>query len=159
MLQIACDGSCLGNPGPGGWAAVFLSDAGEETVLSGGDPHTTNNRMELTAAIRAVEAVPAGTPATVLSDSEYVVRGITEWVPRWIRRRWQTTARRPVKNADLWQRLVSARSRRPEVRFQWVRGHAGHPGNERAHDLASAEAARHSPSAGFPEGPPVPGSG
>lgn len=142
MLQIACDGSCLGNPGPGGWAAVIISSPGEEQVLSGGEAETTNNRMELTAAIRAVEAVPAGARATVFCDSQYVVKGITEWLPRWIRRGWQTTSRRPVKNADLWRRLADARARRPAVRFEWVRGHSGHPGNERAHEVASAEAVR-----------------
>ena len=141
MLWIACDGSCLGNPGPGGWAAVILTDAGER-VLSGGEPDTTNNRMELTAAIRALEAVPEGARATVFCDSQYVVKGITQWLPSWVRRGWQTANRRPVKNADLWRRLAAARARRPGVRFEWVRGHAGHPGNERAHTLASEEALR-----------------
>ena len=142
MLRIACDGSCLGNPGPGGWAAVILSGAGEERILSGGEPQTTNNRMELTAAIRAVEAVPDGIPATVICDSQYVVKGATEWLPSWIRRGWQTAGRRPVKNADLWRRLATAHAKRPAVRFEWVRGHSGHPGNERAHELASEEAIR-----------------
>ena len=142
MLQIACDGSCLGNPGPGGWAAVILSAAGEERILSGGEPSTTNNRMELTAAIHAVEAVPGGTPATVLCDSQYVVKGISEWLPAWVRRGWQTANRRPVKNADLWRRLAAARAERPAVRFEWVRGHAGHPGNERADALALEQALR-----------------
>lgn len=140
MLQISCDGSCLGNPGPGGWAAVIVTETGEERVLSGGEPRTTNNRMELTAAIRAVEAVPDGIPATVLCDSQYVVKGITEWLPSWIRRGWRTAGRQPVKNADLWRRLADARARRPAVRFEWVRGHAGHAGNERAHTVASEEA-------------------
>ena len=142
MLQIACDGSCLGNPGPGGWAAVIWTETGEERVLSGGEPNTTNNRMELTAVIHAVEAVPDGIPATVLCDSQYVVKGITEWLPSWVRRGWQTAGRRPVKNADLWRRLAGARARRPAVRFEWVRGHSGHAGNERAHDVASEEAIR-----------------
>ena len=106
MLWIACDGSCLGNPGPGGWAAVILTDTGEERVLSGGEPDTTNNRMELTAAIRAVEAVPDGARATVFCDSQYVVKGITQWLPSWVRRNWQTANRRPVKNTDLWRRLA-----------------------------------------------------
>ena len=142
MLQIACDGSCLGNPGPGGWAAVIVTDSGEERVLSGGEPNTTNNRMELTAAIRAVEALPDGASATVFCDSQYVVKGITQWLPSWVRRGWQTANRRPVKNADLWRRLADARARRPAVRFEWVRGHSGHPGNERAHNLAAEEALR-----------------
>ena len=142
MLQISCDGSCLGNPGPGGWAAVIVTSAGDEQILSGGEPETTNNRMELTAALRAVEAVPSGTPATVICDSQYVVRGITEWLPSWVRRGWRTVGRRPVKNVDLWRQLADARAKRPGVRFEWVRGHAGHPGNERAHTVASEEAAR-----------------
>ena len=140
MLRIACDGSCLGNPGPGGWAAVIVSASGEEQVLAGGERQTTNNRMELTAAIRAVESLPAGTPATVSCDSQYVVKGITQWLPSWVRRGWQTASRRPVKNADLWRRFAAAYARRPEVRFEWVRGHSGHPGNERAHTLASEQA-------------------
>ena len=98
--------------------------------------------MELTAAIRAVEAVPEGAAATVLCDSQYVVKGITQWLPSWVRRGWQTANRRPVKNADLWRRLAEARAGRPGVRFEWVPGHAGHPGNERAHTLASEAAAR-----------------
>lgn len=142
MLQIACDGSCLGNPGPGGWAAVILTGNGKERILAGGEPNTTNNRMELTAVIRAVEALPEGAAATVFCDSQYVVKGIIEWLPAWVRRGWRTAGRQPVKNADLWRRLAAARARRPGVRFQWVRGHAGHPGNERAHDLASEEAVR-----------------
>lgn len=142
MWQIACDGSCLGNPGPGGWAAVILTGTGEERVLSGGEPDTTNNRMELTAAIRAVEAVPDGIRATVLCDSQYVVKGITEWLPSWVRRGWRTAGKQPVKNADLWRRLADARARRPTVQFEWVRGHSGHAGNERAHEVASEEAIR-----------------
>lgn len=159
MLQIACDGSCLGNPGPGGWAAVIISSAGEEHVLSGGERQTTNNRMELTAAIRAVEAVPKGGTATVFCDSQYVVKGITEWLPRWVRRGWQTASRRPVKNADLWKRLADARARRPAVRFEWVRGHSGHPGNERAHTVAFAEASRQAASSDPGPGRLFPGSG
>ena len=159
MLRIACDGSCLGNPGPGGWAAVFVSSSGEEHVLSGGERETTNNRMELTAAIQAIEAVPDGTTATVFCDSQYVVKGITEWLPKWIRRGWQTTSRRPVKNVDLWRRMPDVRARRPMVRFEWVRGHSGHPGNERAHTLASAEAARRVPPSTDRRAQLFPGSG
>ena len=142
MTRIACDGSCLGNPGPGGWAAVIVAASGEEQVLSGGELETTNNRMELTAAIRGLEAIPAGARATVFCDSLYVVKGLTEWLPAWVRRGWKTVGRRPVKNADLWRRLAAAHSSRPGVRFQWVRGHAGHAENERAHDLAAAAALR-----------------
>ncbi len=140
MIRIACDGSCLGNPGPGGWAAVIFSGSGEEQVLTGGEPHTTNNRMELTAAIRGIEALPPGTAAVVLCDSQYVVRGITEWIPNWIRLGWKTARKHPVKNVDLWRRLAAAHEGRSRVQFQWVRGHAGHAANERAHELAAAAA-------------------
>ena len=141
MTRIACDGSCLGNPGPGGWAAVIRSDSGEQRILTGGEPRTTNNQMELTAAIRGLEALPAGERAVVLCDSKYVVQGITSWLPAWVRRGWKTAAGRPVKNADLWRRLKAEHSIRPQVRFEWVPGHAGHAENERAHELAAAAAA------------------
>ena len=142
MTEISCDGSCLGNPGPGGWAAV-IAPRGEPTrILSGGEPRTTNNRMELTAVIRALEAVPAGTRALVYCDSQYVVRGISDWIRNWKKRGWKTAARKPVKNADLWKRLDAVRLARPGVDFQWVRGHAGHAGNERADEAALAEAVR-----------------
>ncbi len=141
VIEIACDGSCLGNPGPGGWAAVLLAPDGE-TVLTGGARHTTNNRMELEAAIAAASAAPAGESAVVLCDSRYVVDGITSWLPGWIRRGWRTAAKKPVKNADLWRRLAAARDARPGLSFRWVPGHAGHPGNERAHELALGEAVR-----------------
>lgn len=147
MIEIACDGSCLGNPGPGGWAAV-MSAGGSETVSVGGARQTTNNRMELEAAIAAVDAAPFGTPALVLCDSRYVVQGITEWLPAWRRRGWRTAAKKPVKNADLWRRLAAARHARPEVSFRWVAGHSGHAGNERAHELALAEARRQQRSGG-----------
>ena len=141
MIEIACDGSCLGNPGPGGWAAVMLAAEGE-TVRTGGASRTTNNRMELEAAIAAATAAPADEPAVVLCDSRYVVDGINAWLPAWIRRGWLTAAKKPVKNSDLWRRLAAARDARPGISFQWVPGHAGHPGNERAHELALQEAVR-----------------
>ncbi len=141
MIEIACDGSCLGNPGPGGWAAVVCSDSGE-TVFTGGAPETTNNRMELEAAIAAVQAAPSQERAVVLCDSRYVVQGITEWLPGWVRRNWRTAGKKPVKNVDLWRNLAEASRSRPLVSFRWVPGHAGHEGNERAHTLALREARR-----------------
>ncbi len=141
VAWIACDGSCLGNPGPGGWGAVIAGASGEPRTLAGGEPATTNNRMELTAVIRALEAVPENTDAPLYCDSEYVVKGIREWLPAWIRRGFRTAAKKPVKNQDLWKQLNALAASRPGVRFEWVRGHAGHPGNERAHELAAAAAA------------------
>lgn len=141
MIEIACDGSCLGNPGPGGWAAVLRAADGER-VFTGGALRTTNNRMELEGAIAAAAAAPADGPVVVLCDSRYVVDGINRWLPGWIRRGWRTAAKRPVKNADLWRRLAAARDARPSLSFRWVPGHAGHPANERAHELALREAVR-----------------
>lgn len=152
MIEIACDGSCLGNPGPGGWAAVMFARRGE-TVLTGGAHRTTNNRMELEAAIAAASAAPPDQSAVVLCDSRYVVDGINAWLPGWIRRGWRTAAKRPVKNADLWRRLAAAREARPHLAFRWVPGHAGHPGNERAHELALQEAVR------WQRAPAAPGPG
>lgn len=142
MTEISCDGSCLGNPGPGGWAAVISPPGQPVRVRSGGEANTTNNRMELTAVIRALEAVPAETRGVVFCDSQYVVRGITRWIGGWKRRGWKTAGKQPVKNRDLWKRLDAARLARPGIGFRWVRGHAGHPGNERAHEAALAEAER-----------------
>ena len=139
-IEICCDGSCIGNPGPGGWAAVIQEDDGSPRVLSGGEPHTTNNRMELLAVIRALEALDPETPALVLCDSRYVVNGINVWIQGWKARGWKTAANKPVKNADLWKRLDALRAARPAVRFDWVAGHAGHPGNERADQEALREA-------------------
>ncbi len=141
MIRVACDGSCLGNPGPGGWAAILRFETGEETILTGGEPATTNNRMELTAAIRALAALPEGREAEILCDSRYVIQGIEEWMPGWVRRGWRTAGRKPVKNQDLWMLLAEKRAARPAARFRWVRGHAGHPDNERA-DALALDAAR-----------------
>ena len=132
------DGACLGNPGPGGWG-VLLRAGGTEKELSGAEADTTNNRMELTAAIRALEALGAGTRVRVHTDSTYVKNGITEWIGRWKQNRWRTAARKPVANVDLWQRLEAVAADRG-VTWHWVRGHSGHPENERADALALAAA-------------------
>jgi len=135
VVQIYADGACKGNPGPGGWGAIVRA-RGQERELFGGEPSTTNNRMELTAVIRALESLPAGSDASVYTDSQYVQKGISEWLPDWKRRGWLTADKKPVKNVDLWQRLEEvARSHR--VAWHWVKGHAGHPENERADALAN----------------------
>ena len=129
-IIIYTDGACKGNPGPGGWGALLV--CGErERELFGGEPSTTNNRMELTAVIEALQAINQRLPITVYTDSQYVQKGITEWLAGWRARGWQTSARKPVKNADLWQRLADL-SDGFEIQWRWVRGHNGHPGNERA---------------------------
>lgn len=134
-VQIYTDGACRGNPGPGGWGAL-LRYKDRELELFGGDPATTNNRMELLAAIKALEALTRPTAAVITTDSTYVMKGITEWLPNWVRKGWRTASNTPVKNADLWQQLVAAQAPH-QVEWQWVRGHAGHPGNERADQLAN----------------------
>jgi ribonuclease HI len=138
MVEAFTDGACLGNPGPGGWAAL-LRWGGHERLLSGAAPVTTNNRMELMAAIEALAALRRQAPVRLCTDSQYVQRGITEWLPRWRRNGWRTADGKPVANQDLWQRLdalVAGHS----VDWQWVRGHSGHPENERV-DQAAREAA------------------
>ena len=133
--EVYADGACRGNPGPGGWGVLLLED-GRERELVGGEPSTTNNRMELTAVIRALEAIAPARPVRLYTDSQYVQKGITEWIHDWKRRGWRTAGRKPVKNQDLWQRLDElARGRALE--WHWVRGHSGHPGNERADALAN----------------------
>lgn len=133
-VEIYTDGSCEGNPGRGGWG-VLLRARGREKELHGGEAQTTNNRMELTAAIRALEALKRPCRAAVYTDSQYLRHGITEWLPQWVARGWRTAGRKPVKNQDLWQRLEEL-TRRHEIEWHWVRGHAGHPENERADALA-----------------------
>ena len=133
-VEIHTDGSCLGNPGPGGWAAV-LRHQGRERELSGGEALTTNNRMELLAVIRALEALKRPVAARVHTDSQYVQKGISEWIHGWKARGWKTASREPVKNADLWRALDEAAARH-KVQWLWVRGHSGHPENERADELA-----------------------
>ena len=134
LVEIFTDGACRGNPGPGGWGAV-LRYGGHEKLLSGRSDRTTNNRMELTAAIEALEALRRPCRVRLTTDSTYVKNGITEWIGGWKRRNWQTADRKPVKNADLWRRLDRATSRH-DVEWEWVRGHVGHEGNERADALA-----------------------
>lgn len=136
VVEIYTDGACRGNPGPGGWAATLQS--GEHLrELSGAEAGTTNNRMELTAVIRALEALKRPVEARVHTDSEYVRKGITEWLPAWKRRDWRTADRKPVKNRDLWEQLDTLAARH-QIEWRWVPGHAGVPGNERVDRLASA---------------------
>jgi len=138
LVEIATDGACKGNPGPGGWGAVIRSGV-HEKELSGGEPLTTNNRMELTAAIRALEALNKPCHVLLSTDSRYVMDGLTKWIHGWRRNGWKTADRKPVKNADLWQELLAAAARH-QVEWKWVKGHAGHPDNERADRLASEAA-------------------
>ncbi|WP_424972022.1 ribonuclease HI [Dinoroseobacter sp. S76] len=135
------DGACSGNPGPGGWGALLIARDGEEVVkertLKGGEAHTTNNRMELLAAINALEALERPARLTVVTDSAYVKGGVTGWIHGWKRNGWKTSTKKPVKNEDLWRRLDAAQARH-DVQWEWVKGHAGHPENERADELARA---------------------
>ncbi len=134
-VEIYTDGACRGNPGPGGWG-VLLRAGARERELFGGEPQTTNNRMELTAAIRALEALRRPCRVALYTDSTYVRHGITQWLAEWQRRGWRTADRKPVKNQDLWQRLAELAAGH-HVDWHWVRGHAGHPENERADQLAN----------------------
>jgi len=134
-LKIYTDGACSGNPGPGGWGVLMLS-GGEEKELCGGEMETTNNRMELMAAIQALEALSKGRDVDIYTDSKYVGDGITKWLPNWKKNGWRNAAKKPVKNTDLWQRLDEA-TQRHEVNWHWVKGHSGHPENERADALAN----------------------
>jgi len=136
-VTIFTDGGCHGNPGPGGWAAIIESEAGQREI-SGGDAATTNNRMELQAAIAALTALDASSSITLHTDSQYLRKGMTEWIHAWKSRGWITAAREPVKNADLWQALDAA-SKRHTITWKWVRGHTGHAQNERCDELASQE--------------------
>jgi ribonuclease HI len=133
---IHTDGACSGNPGPGGWGAI-LEWNGHRRELKGGEPHTTNNRMELMAAIMALEALKRACAAEVHTDSQYLRDGITKWIHGWKRNGWRTADKKPVKNAELWRRLDTALGQH-KVTWHWVRGHAGHPLNERADELARA---------------------
>ncbi len=135
IVEIFTDGACRGNPGPGGWGAI-LRYKGMEKELYGSEPATTNNRMELMAAIRALETLKRPCKVILSTDSQYLMKGITEWLPNWRRRQWKTSAGKPVKNQDLWQRLVKALEKH-QVQWEWVRGHSGHPENERADRLAN----------------------
>ena len=135
-VDIFTDGACRGNPGPGGWAAI-LRYGKVEKELSGGDPATTNNRMEMMAAIAGLEALKRPCRVRLHTDSQYVRDGIMQWLPGWKARNWRTADKKPVKNVDLWQRLDAAAASH-QVEWLWVRGHAGHPENERADALARA---------------------
>lgn len=134
-VVIHTDGACRGNPGPGGWGALLVY-GGHRRELFGGDAHTTNNRMELLAAIRALESLRQPCRVQLYTDSNYVRQGITDWLPRWQKNGWRTAGRKPVKNADLWQQL-DALNQTHEVAWHWVKGHAGDPGNEAADALAN----------------------
>jgi ribonuclease HI len=135
------DGACSGNPGPGGWGVLMLARDGttivKERTLSGGEAHTTNNRMELLAAISALEALARASEITIITDSAYVKNGVTEWIHSWKRNGWRTAGKDPVKNVDLWQRLDAAQAQH-KVIWRWIKGHAGHAENERADALARA---------------------
>ncbi|KFI31112.1 ribonuclease HI [Haematobacter massiliensis] len=142
------DGACSGNPGPGGWGVLMIARDGEtvlkERTLSGGEALTTNNRMELMAAISALEALSRPSDITVVTDSAYVKNGVSEWIHGWKRNGWKTSTNKPVKNSDLWQRLDAARSPH-KVTWQWIKGHAGHAENERADELARHAMAPYKP--------------
>lgn len=135
VVDIYTDGACKGNPGPGGWGAL-LRYGNHEKSLWGGEPSTTNNRMELTAVIRALEALNKRCRVRLHTDSQYVQKGITEWMPNWKRRGWKTADNKPVKNEDLWRRLDELAAAH-DIEWIWMRGHAGHDGNERADALAN----------------------
>ncbi len=134
-VEIYADGACKGNPGPGGWGALLRAN-GRERELHGGEAATTNNRMELTAVIRALEALEGRPAVRLYTDSQYVQKGITEWIHAWKRRGWRTADKKPVKNVDLWMRLDEVAGAH-RIEWRWVKGHAGHPENERADALAN----------------------
>ena len=147
-LVAYTDGACSGNPGPGGWGVLLQAKRGDEVVkerpLSGGEAQTTNNRMELLAAITALETLERPSTITVITDSTYVKNGVTSWIHGWKRNGWKTSAKKPVKNDDLWKRLDEAQARH-DVTWEWVKGHAGHPENERADELAREGMAPYKP--------------
>jgi ribonuclease HI len=134
-VDVFTDGACKGNPGPGGWG-VLLRMGTHEKEMSGGEPNTTNNRMEMTAAIRALNALIEPCEVTLHTDSKYVIDGITKWVHGWKKKGWINSSKQPVRNADLWHELIEAAGRH-QVRWEWVRGHSGHVENERVDRLAS----------------------
>lgn len=136
VVEIFTDGACKGNPGPGGWGAVLRYGRNEKTICGGEPADTTNNRMELLAAIMALEALTRPSTVRLHTDSQYVRNGISRWLARWKKKGWQTSEKKPVKNVDLWQRLDAAVGAH-DIEWLWVRGHAGHPGNELADQLAN----------------------
>lgn len=135
IVTIYTDGACRGNPGPGGWGALLVLNE-KKREMCGGEKGTTNNRMELTAAIEALGALKKPCKVLLVTDSQYVLKGVTEWMVGWKKRGWKTASKQPVKNVDLWQKLDLALSPH-DVKWEWVKGHAGHPGNERADQLAN----------------------
>jgi len=135
VIEIYTDGACRGNPGPGGWGALMRSGK-HEKELWGGEPHTTNNRMEMTAVIESLKALKRPSEVILTTDSQYVRKGITEWIEGWKKKSWQTAARKPVKNADLWQEMDKLAADHT-IDWRWVKGHSGHAENERVDDLAN----------------------
>ncbi|MCL1886666.1 MAG: ribonuclease HI [Betaproteobacteria bacterium] len=134
-IEIYTDGACRGNPGPGGWGVVLIAGH-HRKEMHGGEPETTNNRMEIMAVIEALHALKRSCRVILYTDSQYVKKGITEWIHDWKRRGWKTAAKKPVKNADLWERLDEVQAKH-QIDWRWVKGHAGHPENERADELAN----------------------
>ena len=142
QVQLFTDGACLGNPGPGGWAYILRCLAsGEEREVSGGEDNTTNNRMEMLAVINGLEALKEPARVLLVADSQYVLKGMKEWMPGWKACGWRTASKKPVKNVDLWQRLDVLMNEH-DIKSDWTKGHAGHAENERCDELASAEAER-----------------
>ena len=139
--QLFTDGACLGNPGPGGWASILREADGSDVIRTGGEPSSTNNRMELLAVIDALESLPEPSRVTIYSDSEYVLKGLSEWMSGWKAKGWKKADGKTVMNLDLWQRL-EGQSSRHQLTTHWVKGHAGHPENERVDFLANTEAKR-----------------
>lgn len=135
-IEIYTDGACSGNPGPGGWGAILRWN-GHEKEMSGGEPETTNNRMEMMAVIQALEALKRPSTVDLYTDSKYVMQGVNEWLAGWKARGWKSASKKPVKNQDLWERIDSL-IQKHQVKFHWVKGHAGHPENERADKLATS---------------------
>ena len=141
-IILYADGACSGNPGPGGWGVILKhAGTGKTKELSGGEKQTTNNRMELTAVIRGLEAITKASKVKVMTDSQYVVKGMTEWIENWMAKNWKTANKKPVKNVDLWQKLLEAANKH-QVSWEWIEGHAGHPENERCDRLAVSAAGK-----------------
>jgi ribonuclease HI len=134
MIEVFTDGACLGNPGPGGWGVLIIEN-GNRREMNGGEADTTNNRMEMLAAIRALEATPASVKVILVTDSQYVKNGITSWIKGWKKNGWKNAAKQPVKNRDLWE-MLDALTHNRQVEWKWVKGHNGHPENERVDELA-----------------------
>jgi len=138
-FTLFTDGACLGNPGPGGWAYILRDSSGNEIIGSGGDSDTTNQKMEVTAVLRALESLGKPSAIEIHADSQYVTKGLIEWIDGWIARGWKNSSKKPVANQDLWKPLAKLREKH-QITTNWVKGHAGHPENERCDAIASAEA-------------------